>query len=186
MTPKMPCGDEALKRQTGRDWAAWFALLDRDGAAKLTHQQIAEIVHGKYNGGSWWSQMITVGYERARGLRVVAQQRDGTFSASASRTLPVAAGTAHAMFTDSERCQNWLGETAVLRTAVPPKSVRLTWPDGTIVAVFITAKGDDKCSVSVDHGGLTDGETADHTKAWWKVALERLQVAVQQKESASF
>ena len=178
MTPKMPCGDEALKRQTGRDWAEWCALLDQDGAASMTHPQIAVIVHDKYQGGSWWSQMITVGYERARCLRSVAQDRGGTFSASASRTLPVAAGIAHALFTDSERRQNWLGETAVLRTAVPPKSVRLTWPDGAIVAVFITAKGDDKCSVAIEHGGLADADAADQTKAWWKAALERLHDAV--------
>ena len=55
------------------DEADMFApqkLLDKDGCKKMPHKQIAEIVHEKYGVGPWWCQMVTVGYEQSRGLRI--------------------------------------------------------------------------------------------------------------------
>jgi hypothetical protein len=176
---KLPCGDEALQRQTRRDWSEWAALLDAEGAASMTHQQIVAIVQDTYDAGSWWSQMITVGYERLRGLRAVGQGRGGSFAVSASRTLPISAARAHQMFTDRGVRDAWLGDHAMLRTAVPPKSLRLTWPDDTVVAVVITAKGADKCSVAIEHGKLVDASAAADIKAFWVAALERLSAAAQ-------
>jgi hypothetical protein len=57
--------DVAVKKATGRDWAAWVKVLDAAGATSKPHREIVKIV----NAGSWWSQMVTVGYERIRGLR---------------------------------------------------------------------------------------------------------------------
>jgi hypothetical protein len=171
-----PCGDGALSRQTGRNWAEWHALLDAEGAAAMTHQQIVAIVHGKFNGGSWWSQMITVGYERARGLREVGQGRAGAFAVSANKTLPVSAAIAHGFFADADRRATWLDDPVTLRTTTE-KSVRLTWPDGTIVAVFITPNGNGKSAVSVDHGKLPSAEAADEIRTHWKAALGRLLAA---------
>jgi len=176
-----PCGDDALHRQTGRDWAAWCKLLDAEGAATLTHQQIVAIVRDKFDGGSWWSQMITVGYERLRGLRQVGQGRAkgaaGAFAVSANKTLPIDAATAQSFFTQPQRRAAWLHDPVTLRTTTE-KSVRLTWTDGTIVAVFITPKGA-KSSVSVDHGKLPSAEAAEAMRAHWKAALDRLHATVQ-------
>jgi hypothetical protein len=166
-------------RQTGRDWADWCALLDAEGAAALPHPEIVAIVRDKYAGGSWWSQMIVVGYERLRGLRAVGQSRSGSYATSASRTLPIAAEAAHALFTDEAARDGWLGVAAPVRSAAFPKSVRLAWPDGTIAAVFITAKGAGKCGVGVEHGKLPDPETAAALKSFWQTALDRLLAAAQ-------
>ena len=64
--------DAAVKAKTGKDWAGWFGALDKAGAANLNHPQIARLLHEKHGVAGWWSQMVTVEYELARGLRVAA------------------------------------------------------------------------------------------------------------------
>src|SRR5450432_4053299 len=82
--------DAAVQSATGRDWDDWFRRLDRAGSAKLDHTTIARRLGEKSPELSpWWRQMITVHYERARGLRVTHQKFDGSFSASASKTVDV-------------------------------------------------------------------------------------------------
>lgn len=170
----LPFSDIAVKNKTGRNWQEWCALLDSEGADKLTHQQIVGIVHDKYEGGRWWSQMLTVGYERLRGLRTEGQSRDGSFNASASKTLAVDAATAHSFFCSDEKRRLWLDAEIVVKTATSPKSVRMSWLDGTPVNVWITAKGDAKCSVALEHCGLPTKEAAIEAKEFWKGALENV------------
>ncbi len=178
VSTELPFSDMAVKVKTGRDWQEWCRLLDAEGAEKLAHQQIVGIVRDKYSGGRWWSQMVTVGYERLRGLRTEGQGRDGHFNASISKTLPVGGSTAHEFFTGDEKRRFWLEEEVVIKTARSPKSARMSWLDGTSVNVWITAKGASKCSVGLEHRGLTTKEAACDAKKYWKRALERLATLV--------
>lgn len=175
---KPPCGDDAVRAKTGRDWSGWCAVLDGEGAAAMSHPEIVAIVRDKYDGGSWWSQMVTVGYERLRGLRQERQGRDGNYAASASKTIPAGAAIAHEFFTDAAKRGRWLDVDVAIRTQRKPASVRMTWPDNSIVAVWITEKGADKCSVAIDHGKLTDTESVEASKSYWRDALSRLADAV--------
>ena len=36
--------DDAVKSKTGKDWAGWFAVLDKAGAKKMAHRDIAELL----------------------------------------------------------------------------------------------------------------------------------------------
>jgi hypothetical protein len=81
--------DDALAGATGKGWVEWFALLDATGATSWTHPQIAAWLSTEHRVPSWWCQMVTVGYEQARGMRLPGQRADGTFEVSASATLPV-------------------------------------------------------------------------------------------------
>src|SRR5882672_3317104 len=83
---KAAVSDEAVKKATGKDWKQWFSLLDKHGAQKLAHRDIAELLAGKYVDSGWWAQMVTVMYERARGLRELHQTADG-FVANVSKTF---------------------------------------------------------------------------------------------------
>jgi hypothetical protein len=58
--------DAAVAAKTGRSWPEWVRLLDADNAAALPHREIAALVHEKHGVGSWWTQMVTVGYERLK------------------------------------------------------------------------------------------------------------------------
>ena len=61
--------DDAVKAKTGKIWREWFSLLDKAGARTLDHKGIVAILSEQYSVGPWWQQMVTVEYERARGLR---------------------------------------------------------------------------------------------------------------------
>jgi hypothetical protein len=166
--------DEAVRAKTGRTPSEWFEILDREGAQKMPHREIAEIVYGKYEIDGWWAQMVTVAYERERGLRDKHQKPDG-YEISGSKTLPVPLETLFAAWQDETVRGRWLGEPGLtVRKATPNKSMRVTWPDQTRVEVNFYAKGEAKSQVAVQHGKLPDAEAAARRKAWWAEALERL------------
>lgn len=161
--------------KSGKSWAAWVRVLDADNAMKLSHTDIARIVHEKHGVGEWWSQSVTVGYERIRGLREKGQRRSGRFDASKSKTLPVPAKVAFDAFVDGRTRRKWLGGVEVtIRKATSPKSVRIGMPDGSIVAVWITAKGE-KCAVGVQADNLPTREEANTRKAFWTEKLAALE-----------
>jgi hypothetical protein len=70
--------DAVVKQKTGCTWDRWVRALDQLGAADMKHRGIVDIVHATYKTNDWWSQMVTVGYERIKGLRARGQLRDGT------------------------------------------------------------------------------------------------------------
>jgi hypothetical protein len=74
--PALNVGAEAVKAKTGKVWADWFKLLDKAGARKLAHPEIATLLHEKHGLSGWWAQMVTVGYEQAVLGR--AKPRSGT------------------------------------------------------------------------------------------------------------
>jgi hypothetical protein len=83
-----PVADERVLEATGRGSQAWFALLDGWGAAGRSHTEIARRLREDQGVDAWYAQSITVGYERARGLRAPGQRPDG-FAVGASRTVAV-------------------------------------------------------------------------------------------------
>src|SRR5256885_14968922 len=60
--------DESVSKRTGRTWVEWVRLLDMQHAAEKPHREIVQYV-ASLGAGNWWSQMVTVGYERIRELR---------------------------------------------------------------------------------------------------------------------
>ncbi|MDQ3985175.1 MAG: DUF4287 domain-containing protein, partial [Actinomycetota bacterium] len=80
--------DTKIKEATGKKWDQWFSILDRWGARDRKHGEIARFLTDKHDVPGWWAQSITVGYERARGMRLKYQQADG-FTISASKTIAV-------------------------------------------------------------------------------------------------
>ncbi len=172
VAPRM--SDEAVKAKTGKTWAEWFAILDKAGAKKLNHRGIVALV-GKYHRvGPWWEQMVTVGYERARGLRAVHEKPRG-FEISSSKTVAALAARLFAAWENAKLRERWLGEAIVVRKATPHKSLRITWSDGnTNLDVAIYPKGQGKSQISVQHGKLPDAKAAERMKLYWADKLEQL------------
>ncbi len=166
--------DATILAKSGKSWAQWVRILDAIDGVNLAHGDIAKFVHEQGVDG-WWSQSVTVGYERIKGLREKGQRRSGRFDASKSKTLPVSAAVAFDAFVVARTRKKWLkGIDAVIRTATKPKSIRIGWPDGTIVAVWITAKGD-KCTVGVQVDNLPTRADANARKAYWTEKLAALE-----------
>jgi hypothetical protein len=166
--------DAAIKENTGCTWEKWVKSLDYHGAESLPHREIAKLVSEKYQVPSWWTQTVTVGYERIKGLRVRGQRRDGTYEASKSRTFSVPVQTLFDAWHDARKRKQWLDAEIKIRTATSPKSMRITWTDGRIIAVGFYPKGESKSSVAVQHTKLPDRAAADSLKKYWSDRLEAL------------
>ena len=79
--------EESIRRKTGRGWDDWLKVLDDWGATERPHREIARHLVDAHGVPGWWAQWVTVGYERARGLRARHQTARG-FEVSVSKTLP--------------------------------------------------------------------------------------------------
>lgn len=169
VTFEPPVSDAAVREATGRGWSEWLALLDEWGALQRSHTEIARWVSEDHGVPGWWAQSVTVGYERARGLRAPGQRPDG-WSVSASKTIAVPVDVLFSAFADGSLRERWLpGAELHVRTMTPCRSARYDWEDGsTRVYVGFTDRGDGKSSVAVQHERLPDAETAEEMKAWWR------------------
>jgi hypothetical protein len=172
--------DEAVKAKTGKVWAEWFKILDKAGAKKWPHKEIAAYLHEKQKVPSWWCQMVAVAYERERGLRQKFQKCDGAFSASASRTIAVPLAKAFEGWTNDKLRRRWLPDAPLeITTATPGKYVRAKWDEGTRLNVgFYTTPGG-KTRVAVDHEKLASSKECEEKKSYWSAALNRLEEALE-------
>jgi hypothetical protein len=167
--------DESILRGSGRSWDEWFSLLDAWGGRTRTHRDIARHVAQAHGVSGWWAQTVTVGYERARGLRAPNQRPDG-FTVSVSKTFPVSAGDLHAMFTDGRKRRRWLEPgTLRVRTSQPGRTARFDGEDGaTRVNAWFTAKGPAKSSVALQIERLADPKAVERARADWRARLAKL------------
>lgn len=164
-----------IKAKTGCNWERWVKALDKWGAETMSHREIAEMVNTKWEVDGWWSQSVTVGYERIKGLRERGQRRDGSYEASKSRTFNVPVAKLYDAWANAATRKRWLdGADVKVRTATAPKSMRLGWDDGTIIAVGFTPKGKSKSSVAVQHTKLPDRETAARLRKYWTDSFDAL------------
>lgn len=167
--------DDAVREATGMGWVEWAEALDRLGADSMDHRAIAAHVAERYPVSEWWSQMVTVAYERFRGLRDVGQGRDGQYAVSRSRTVPVGVDRLWEAVEDPAERGRWLPETPLeTRTANPPKSIRWTLDDGTRLDAYFTDKGEGRSTLTLQHRKLPDREAADRAKAFWADRLTGL------------
>lgn len=201
--PRSPSrvSDDAVRRATGQDWAAWFAALDAAGAHAWTHKEIVAWLAGP--GGltnGWWQQSVTVEYEKERGLRApVGETADAGFQVGAQRTLDLPAAEAWSLLMERPGPDAWLGAGTdfrptpghvyraedgthgEVRTVRPGFRVRLTWhpPDWrapTTLQITLTPKGE-RTTVGFHHERLPDAEARTAMRARWTRVLDTLQGA---------
>ncbi|WBL18646.1 hypothetical protein [Citricoccus sp. NR2] len=180
-------------------WDDWVSALDHHGARDKPHAEIAQLAQHMITGDDpdthlsipedakihsspgWWAQGVTVAYEQHIGRRAPGQRADGTFEASASRTLPV---LREALLPE---ILSWLdtllespefpsapaGEPRVSSTE-KRDNWRVSLNDGTAVLVSVEprpAKQGDRAAVVVAHSKIADAEALDTWKSLWKRSL---------------
>ena len=177
-TPRM--SDEAVKAKTGKTWKQWFAILDKAGAKKMNHQEIARYLNTEQGVGPWWQQMVTVTYEQARGLRKPHERPDG-YQISVSRTANVPIAKLYQAFANNKARNAWLAEDGLtVRKAATNKSMRVTWNDvKTSLEINFYPKGDDKSQVVVQHSKLPNAKASATMKTYWTRALDRLRASLE-------
>lgn len=181
--------DEAVRKATGMGWDEWFAILDRFDVAGKGHKAAAIHVHEEHACPEWWSQMVVVQYEQARGLREKHQTARG-YQVGASKTIAAPVERAFDAFADAKQRKAWLpGVELAIRKATRPKSLRITFVSGAGLAgskerpsnldVNLYAKGDDKCQLQVQHDKLATSADGERMKEFWRDALDRLKARLE-------
>ncbi|MFL6247783.1 MAG: hypothetical protein ACJ74H_17295 [Thermoanaerobaculia bacterium] len=164
--------DAAVKKATGRDWTQWVKTLDAERANEKPHREIARYV-SSIGTPDWWSQMVTVGYERIRGLREKGQRRGGEYEANKSRTFAVPVAKLFEMFAKAPKRKRWLPMAMKVRTSNPNKTIRGSFDDGTLVQFYFVDKGS-KSTVAVQHQKLAGKDASNASKKLWAERLDAL------------
>jgi len=196
---------ESVREGTGRGWQDWLAVLDVAGAADWDHKQIVAHLEREHPEVSpWWRQSVTVGYERARGKRVVGQTAATGFQIGVQRS--VAATVTQVWELITSRPELWLGEGATVafdegeRYEVPPGDdapgasgevrvvkpgdrLRMTWqPEGwaapATLQLRLSEAGSGKTAIHAHLERLPDTDARETMRQRWRETLERIATAV--------
>lgn len=169
----MPFNDVALKEATGKDWQEWKVSLDTWGAAEKSQRNILAYLTDEIGVNTWWAQGIVVGYERQIGRRAVGQRNDGTYSASASKTINTSIERIHATLVNETLRNQWIDGSAVrLLTSISPKTARFDDLDANVIITFeLTTESENKTALQLEGNKFLSSEDAD---AWKKIWQDRL------------
>jgi uncharacterized protein YndB with AHSA1/START domain len=195
----MGVSDAAVREATGRDWEAWFSLLDEAGARAWDHKRMVAYVAEQGLESAWWQQMVTSSYERERGLKQVGQSADVGFQIGVQRTLPMSTEALWSLLLSPEGLAVWLGElpgltlekgaryqtaegtTGELRSCKPGRRLRLTWqppelraPTTLQLTVSAPRGATDRASLRFHQEKLLDAQHRERMRIHWKKAIEAL------------
>ncbi len=186
--------DEAVEDATGKDWETWFELLDEWGAKEAGHSTTAAHLFEAYDLSGWWSQMIAVNYERARGLRDVGEMPDG-YQMGKRKTFAPDVDAAWDVVTSDEGMKRWLGDAVSLEPGVtfelddgtigeirvvePHSHVRLVWKppqwdSASTLQVRVLEAKSGRGTISFHHERLPDASARDAMKEHWGSVLDDL------------
>ncbi len=173
--------DTAVKDKTGKTWAQWLRTLDQAGMQKRAHRDIVNHIHNEFDVSGWWSQMVTVGYERFHGLREKGQRRDGSYEINKSKTINVPVDKLYSAFSRKRVREQWLPRELTIRTSTKNKSMRALWPDGTPVDIYFYEKAPWKSQVALQHRKLASKAEADDRRRYWADRLKELNALLVRK-----
>jgi hypothetical protein len=167
---------DAVARRTGKSWAEWFALLDAAGAAELDHKGIVAVLAQRHGVGPWWQQMVTVAYEKARGMREHHENDDG-FQAGVSKTLELPLAKLFRFWAEPAERNKWLADDRFsIHKATASKSIRARWGRGVSrIDVDFCEKGPTKSQVTVQHNRIETSDAAEQMKAYWAKKISALE-----------
>ena len=173
---KPDMSDAAVAAKTGKNWAEWFAVLDAAGAQQLDHKHIVAVLAEQHAVAPWWRQMVTVQYERARGLRA-KHETTGGFQVSASRTITAPSAAVFQAWADARTRARWLPEAASVQpmSVTAERRVSLAGPGESRIEVRLVAKNAARTQVTVQERKLANATAVKRRKAYWAAALDALQ-----------
>jgi hypothetical protein len=171
--------DSAVKAKTGKSWGDWFSTLDKAGARKLSHKEIAKVLNEKLGVSGWWSQMVTVEYERSRGLRELHQKADG-YSVGATKTIATTVAKLYEATADANERKKWFPKGAFKPSSqTKNKYFNGEWQAGARLNVGFYSKGAGKSQIAVQVSKLVDKDAVERERERWKAALAKLQTSLE-------
>lgn len=167
--------DEAVLKSTGKSRKEWFAILNRAGAKKMEHKEIAQWLKDKYSIGGWWSQMVTVQYEQEIKGRKKHQRPDG-YEVSKSMTLNFSVSKIYTAINNLQERKNWMKDPDLkITSTIKYKKIRGKWNDGkTNIEFFFVPKDKNKTQVVVQQSKIATAGLAEKIKKYWGQNLSNL------------
>jgi hypothetical protein len=167
--------DAAVRARTGKDWKGWFGILDRAAATRLGHAQIAAMLVRRHHLRPWWSQMVTVEYERSRGLRARHQTAQG-YAVAVSRTVATGLPHLYQVTARAGERRKWFPRGAFEPSSqTRDKYFRGRWRHGARLEIGFYARGTRKSQIAVQVSRLAKKSEVETVRATWKAALTRLE-----------
>lgn len=171
--------DAAVKSKTGKSWAQWFAVLDKAKARTLSHKEIVAILEDDHGVPPWWCQMVTVEYERAKGLRVRHETASG-FSVSISKTIAAELSAVYGATADAKKRKAWFpAGTFAPSSATENKYFRGGWNNGARLEINFYGKGPGKAQINVQVNKLGAEKDVTREREAWKAALDKLKTRLE-------
>jgi Domain of unknown function (DUF4287) len=168
-----------VKEKTGKDWRSWFTALDKHGAKSMPHKSIAQLLKAKYELSGWWSQMVTVEYERSRGLRERYQTSDG-YSVGATKTIAADVAELFAASADLVQRKKWFPKGAFKASSqTKDKYLNGSWQGTARLNIGFYAKGKGKSQIAVQVSKLPTRTAVESARRAWKAALTKLQKKIE-------
>jgi hypothetical protein len=166
--------DAAVRAKTGKDWTGWFGVLDRAGGAKLEHRGRVKCLSEKHGVSGWWCQMVTVEYERARGLRERHEKSSG-FSVTVSKTILVDLSRLYDATAVTAKRKAWFPKGAFsVSSQTRNKYFRGAWKKTSRLEIGFHSKGPGKSQISIQVNKLARKLDVDVERVAWKKSVEKL------------
>ena len=194
--------DETVFSSTGKNWGEWVQILDSAGAQKMPHREIVRfLLENRHVQSTWWSQMITNGYEKIRKRRVVGSTSDVGYQIGVTKTLHITPETAWKFLMSRKGRMLWLGESKFLlkrgfryitrrgvkgeiRTFRRGEFVRLIFrPSGnkraSVLQIRVTERGTTRGTcIGFHQEKLADGDEREKMRTHWKEVLRLIEKAL--------
>lgn len=159
--------EEAVLAATGRGWDEWCDIIDAWPGNGEGHTAIAAYLRDELGIDGWWSQSVTLGYERITGRRLRHQQPDGTFTANRTKTVTADPDELRQMLLDdAARSDLFPGLSTELRSRRSAKTVRVAIGPGVALVSFEPRSGG-RVTVSISHERLPSSTAAEEWKSYW-------------------
>jgi uncharacterized protein YndB with AHSA1/START domain len=185
---------KSVLKHTKKSWDQWVVILEKAGAQRWTHQEIAAFLFKKYKVTPWWQQIVTTGYEVHIGRRVAGRNAKGQFSIIATKTIHADKKAVWKALSSKAGIAVWLapmstfklapksvyeredGVYGQIRTMKAGERVRFSWQEGdwakvTYVMLFIVGKPNGTTILAIQHEGLKDGRLREPLRDLWKKAV---------------
>jgi len=173
--PPPSISEEKVKAATGRGWMGWFIILNRASAEAMPHKEIAKLLHARGCPG-WWSQMIAVEYERARGGRKKNERAGGTYAVNVTKVMPASLAKLFATATAEKTRKDWFPPGAFAETSkTKDKYWRGKFKTDRKLEFGFYAKGEGKAQIALEINGMPSAEDVEKERAAWKKAMTRLE-----------
>lgn len=193
--------EPAVQKATGKTWTQWVKCLDAAGAHEMSHKQIVAHLKANFELSPWWQQTVTVGYEKAKGRRVIGQTADAGFQLGIQRTSCCGAERVWKFLTSKTGVAIWLGDVTgwklvegfgyqtsdgsegEIRVVKPKSRLRLTWKTTTMKRAAtlqwtLSANAAGRTSLRLHIEKLASAKMREQMKKHWNTVLDQLIEAV--------